>query len=58
VLHDENIAMAERLKAAGVATEITVYPGMLHGFLRALGHVRAAEDAVSQAGAWLKARVA
>lgn len=58
VLHDENIAMAERLKAAGVATEIAVYPGMLHGFLRALGHVRAAEEAVSQAGAWLKARVA
>jgi acetyl esterase len=58
VLHDENILMAERLKAAGVATELTVYPGMLHGFLRALGHVGAADQAVAAAGAWLKSRVA
>ncbi|WP_337875842.1 alpha/beta hydrolase [Elioraea sp.] len=58
VLHDENILMAERLKAAGVATELTVYRGMLHGFLRALGHVHEADQAVAAAGAWLKSRVA
>lgn len=58
VLHDENILMAEKMKAAGVETELSVYPGMLHGFLRALGHVGAAEQAVAAAGAWLKARLA
>ena len=32
-LHDENLAMAEALAAAGVAVEATVYPGTTHGFL-------------------------
>lgn len=58
VLHDENIAMAERFEVAGVETSLTVYRGMLHGFLRALGHVRAAEEAVGEAGIWLRNRVA
>lgn len=58
VLHDENILMAGRLRAAGVATELTVYRGMLHGFLRALGHVGAAEEAVAAAGTWLRRQVA
>jgi acetyl esterase len=58
VLASENHAMAERLRAAGVAVEARLAPGTVHGFLRALGHVRAAEEAVAAAGRWLAARFA
>jgi acetyl esterase len=53
VLVDENRAMADRLRAAGVEVEFRVFPGLLHGFLRAIGHVKAADRAVAEAGAWL-----
>jgi acetyl esterase len=33
-----------------------VFRGTVHGFLRALGRVGAADRAVALAGAWLKAR--
>lgn len=58
VLASENHAMAARLRAAGVAVEAEVFPGTVHGFLRAVGHVGAARRAVAQAGEWLKARLA
>lgn len=43
-LLDEGRAYAERLGAAGVATELTIYPGMIHEFLR-MGNITA--DALS-----------
>jgi acetyl esterase len=58
VLASENHAMAARLRAAGVAVEQAVFPGTVHGFLRAVGHVGQARRAVEQAGAWLRARFA
>lgn len=58
VLCAENLAMAERLRAAGVAVELTVFRGLVHGFLRAVGHVAQARQAVEGAGAWLRARFA
>jgi len=58
VLASENLAMAERLRAAGVPVETEVFNGTLHGFLRAVEHVGAARRAVAHAGAWLKARLA
>jgi acetyl esterase len=57
VLRSENEAMEARLREAGIAVESELLPGTVHGFLRALGHVGAAQRAVAKAGAWLKARL-
>ncbi|WP_376097434.1 alpha/beta hydrolase [Roseomonas sp. CCTCC AB2023176] len=54
VLRDESRAMAGRLREAGVAVEEELFPGTVHGFLRALDHVAPARDAVAKAGAWLR----
>ncbi|MBR0653128.1 alpha/beta hydrolase [Roseomonas terrae] len=54
VLAGENHAMEKRLRDAGVTVEATTFPGVLHGFLRALGHVKASDRAVAEAGAWLR----
>ena len=54
VLASENHAMEKRLREAGVAVEATTFPGVLHGFLRAMGHVKASDRAIAEAGAWLK----
>jgi acetyl esterase len=56
VLAAENQAFAERLRQAGVHLEMQVFPGTVHGFLRALGQVSAADRAVEAAGEWLKER--
>jgi acetyl esterase len=58
VLAAENRAMEARLRAAGVAVEATTFPGTLHGFLRSIGHVKAADRAVAEAGAWLARHLA
>ncbi len=58
VLADENHAMAEALRAAGVPLETRLFPGTVHGFLRALDHVGAAARSVAEAGAWLRSRLA
>jgi acetyl esterase len=54
VLASENHAMEAKLRAAGVEVESRLFPGTAHGFLRALNHVRAARDAASDGGAWLR----
>jgi acetyl esterase len=41
-----------------VAVTEETFPGTIHGFLRALGHVPAADRAARQGGEWLKARFA
>lgn len=53
VLRSEGETLAEKLRAAGVAVEIEIYPGLVHGFLRATGAVQKARDAIARAGAWL-----
>ena len=58
VLAAENHAMEKRLRAAGVAVEARTFPGTLHGFLRAIGHVGKADQAVREAGEWLRRRLA
>ncbi len=52
-LASENVAMAERLRDAGVPVEFELFRGTAHGFLRALNHVSAARRAVELAGDWL-----
>jgi acetyl esterase len=50
-LHDEGVAYAARLNAAGVAAEVASYPGMIHDFFKmgrfVPGVVKAHADAVS-----------
>ncbi len=53
VLAAENAEMAARLRAAGVPLEATMFPGVAHGFLRAVAEVDKARQAVAQAGTWL-----
>ena len=54
VLRSEGEAFAGKLREAGVQVEIEIYPGLVHGFLRATTMVRKARDAVVRAGEWLQ----
>jgi len=54
VLASENLAMERRLREAGVTVDATTFPGVLHGFLRATAHVKAADRAIAEAGSWLR----
>jgi acetyl esterase len=44
-LHDEGLAYAERLQAAGVRAQVHDYSGMVHGFLNFGGYVDVARQA-------------
>lgn len=50
--------MAHQLAKAGVAVESETFAGTLHGFLRAAGQVPLADQAIQQAGRWLRTRMA
>lgn len=54
VLHSEGEALVAKLRAAAVPVEMEIYPGVLHGFFRAIDGVRKARDAVARAGAWIR----
>lgn len=56
VLAGENHAFIAKLQEAGVPVASRVFPGTIHGFLRALGHVPAADAAIADAAAWLRDR--
>jgi acetyl esterase len=58
VLADENLAMRDRLTAAGVPVEAVVYRGATHSFLEAARVSALARRAIADAGAWLAARFA
>ena len=53
-LRDEGEAYGHRLQAAGVAAEITRYPGMIHGFFSTVGIMDQSRQAVTQAAQALK----
>jgi acetyl esterase len=55
VLRDEGERYAERLRAAGVPTAHSRYPGMIHGFFTMFGVLDQAQQAVDEASAWLRA---
>jgi acetyl esterase len=54
VLRSEGEALAAKLREAGVAVEFELFPGVVHGFLRAMATVGKARAAVEQAGVWLR----
>ena len=53
-LKDEGSAYADKLRAAGVSTELMEYEGMIHGFITMGGVVDAATEALQQCGAALR----
>jgi acetyl esterase len=57
-LHDEGNAYAEKLKAAGVAVDAAVAPGMIHGFFSMFEMVPDAHQWIDRAGDNLKAALA
>ncbi len=52
-LRDEGEAYAQRLRAQGVEVEYSCYDGMNHGFMRNIGSVDRALDAIDEACGWL-----
>ena len=54
VLRDEGVAMAEKLKAAGVEATLDICPGVLHGFMRLTAAVGVARDQAQRGGAFLQ----
>ncbi|HEY8614007.1 MAG TPA: alpha/beta hydrolase [Roseomonas sp.] len=54
VLADENRDMVRALRAVGVNVEEEIFPGTVHGFLRARDHVSAARRAIAGAADWLR----
>lgn len=54
VLASENLAMAARLREAGVTVSEEFCPGTVHGFLRSAGHVSVADRAFASSGRWLR----
>lgn len=57
-LHDEDVAYAQRLQAAGVPTELIVYAGLIHSFFQHGGFVPAVRQAHADASAALRAAFA
>jgi acetyl esterase len=53
LLAEQNIAMAERLRAAGVAVNAVVYGGASHSFLEAVSIAAVSDRALDDASSWL-----
>ena len=53
MLADEDLELARRIAADGVAVETTVYDGMIHGFWRHPEMFDASEVALADAAAFL-----
>jgi acetyl esterase len=53
VMYDESLAMAEKLRRAGVPAQSVVYPGATHSFLEAVSIARISDRAFAEASAWL-----
>ena len=58
VLRDSSLALAARLRAAGVATRVLREAGAPHSFLEAMSFAETAAAALDRCGAWLRAEPA
>jgi len=56
-LVDEDVELARLLEAAGVATTLSTYPGMVHGFWTHPEQFDAAEESLAEIAAWLQRRL-
>jgi acetyl esterase len=54
VLRDDSLALAERLRGAGVAVALQRHPGAVHSFLEAVSMSETAERGLAQSSAWLR----
>ncbi len=54
VMQDENVAMGNKLRAAGVPAQSVIYPGATHSFLEAVSIARIADRAFDETARWLK----
>ena len=53
VLTEQSLDMAERMRAAGVAVSVTVYPGATHSFIEAVSIAPLADRAIGDGARWL-----
>jgi len=58
LLAEQNLRMADKLRAAGVPVEARVYPGASHSFLEAVSIAPLAGRALDDSAAWLKGMLA
>ncbi len=56
-LVDEDVELARLMRSAGVATELTTYPGMVHGFWRQPALFDAAEESLAEIADFLRRTV-
>lgn len=58
VLTEQSLEMADRLRAAEVPVEATVYPGATHSFIEAMSIAPLADRAITDGARWLRATLA
>jgi acetyl esterase len=57
VLRDDSLALADRLRDAGVPVALQRHPGAVHSFLEAVSMSETAERGLAQSSAWLRVDV-
>ncbi len=57
ILAEQSVAMAARLRAAGVAIEDKVYPGAMHSFLEAMSVAAVAREAIADGAAFVAGKL-
>lgn len=58
LLTEQSVAMAERLRAAGVPTQANIYAGASHSFLEAVSIAELSDRALSDTAQWLRSTLA
>lgn len=53
VMYEESVAMAEKLRRAGVPSNVAIYAGATHSFLEAVSIAQISDRAFSDASRWL-----